>query len=314
MKGNLLILVGISGSGKSTYAHELWKENPDKYVIVNRDKIRELLFGFTEAQMDEYYRLPKLGKYEKQVTRYADTLINDGLNHGKTVIVDATNLTIKYLNSYKYWNVPVDVKVFSISLEDAIQRDLTRNRVVGQAVIEKQYARLRSLTTQLLHSPIDFEPVTFDMNRDNTPCFIFDIDGTLAHMNRETRSPYNWKKVGEDTVDIPTERVLSSISDSSCLANQYGLLNQYEIIICTGRDGVCLPETLQWLDDNKIPHSKVMIRPVGDQRPDWIVKEEMWREIAEDYYIMGMFDDRLQVVRRARALGLKVFNVEYNNF
>ncbi len=56
------------------------------------------------------------------------------------------------------------------------------------------------------------------------------------------------------------------------------------------------------------------IRPEGDQRPDWVVKEEMWRQITKDYHIRGMFDDRLQVVRRARALGLKVFNVEYNNF
>ena len=49
-------------------------------------------------------------------------------------------------------------------------------------------------------------------------------------------------------------------------------------------------------------------------RPDWVIKEEMWRDLATRYNIVGMFDDRLQVVRRARALGLKVFNVEYNNF
>ncbi len=49
-------------------------------------------------------------------------------------------------------------------------------------------------------------------------------------------------------------------------------------------------------------------------RPDWIVKEEMWEKISKHNYIIGMYDDRLQVVRRARALSLKVFNVEYNNF
>lgn len=52
----------------------------------------------------------------------------------------------------------------------------------------------------------------------------------------------------------------------------------------------------------------------GSFEPDWKIKEDMWREIAKEHYIIGMFDDRLQVVRRARALNLKVFNVEYNNF
>ena len=40
MKGNLIVTVGISGSGKSTWSHEKWIKNPSKYVIVNRDKIR----------------------------------------------------------------------------------------------------------------------------------------------------------------------------------------------------------------------------------------------------------------------------------
>ena len=53
--------------------------------------------------------LPNISKFEKQVTRNEDTLINDGLNHGKTVIVDATHLTRKYLERFKYWNVPTEV-------------------------------------------------------------------------------------------------------------------------------------------------------------------------------------------------------------
>ena len=86
------------------------------------------------------------------------------------------------------------------------------------------------------------------------------------------------------------------------------------IIICTGRDGIAKFGTEKWLEDYEIPYEDLFMREQGDSRPDWVVKEEMWRKIAENYYIVGMFDDRLQVVRRARALGLKVFNVEYNNF
>lgn len=303
-KGKLIITIGISGSGKSTWAHEQWKSNPARYTIVNRDKIREMLFGFTEGNSYQYYADPKIGGYEKQVTRYEDTLIHEGLNHGKEVIVDATNLTYPLLKRFRYWNVPTEVKVFEANLEQSIERDYARYRKVGDLVIRRQYQRFITLMNKVAKEPIDFTPTTITMNNDNDPVVIFDIDGTLAHMNRETRSPYDWHKVGEDTVDEPTALMLRHLAMNM----------DTKIIICTGRDGVCLEETKIWLGENNIPWDEIFIRNQGDQRADWIVKEEMWREIAEDYNIVGMFDDRLQVVRRARALGLKVFNVEYNNF
>lgn len=181
MQGKLIITVGISGSGKSTWAHEQWLNDPYMYVIVNRDKIRELLFGYTEQSIDMYYRLPNISKFEKQVTRYEDTLINDGLNHGKTVIVDATHLTRKYLERFKYWNVETEVMVFEVTKEVALRNDSHRTRQVGEIVITKQYNRFVSLMNDLGKNPIDFTPVTITMNLDNEKCVIFDIDGTLAH-------------------------------------------------------------------------------------------------------------------------------------
>lgn len=303
MKGKLLILAGISGSGKSTYAHELWMSDPDKYVIVNRDKVRELLFGYTEENVEMYYRLPKMSKYEKQVTRYCDTLINDGLNHGKTVIIDATNLQLKYLRQFNYWNVETELILCDVDVEIAVHRDSQRTRKVGRDVIERQYAQYRSLQTMLLKNGVAdmFNQTSIEMNPDNEGAYIFDIDGTLAHM--VDRSPYEWHRVGEDVIDTAVADTLHSMYRAG-----------FKIIICTGRDGACEEETKQWLADHKLPYHEFMIRPKGDMRPDWIVKEEMWRELAEDYNIVGLFDDRLQVVRRARALGLKVFNVEYHNF
>lgn len=310
MKGSLYIFIGISGSGKSTFAHQLWLEEPDKYVIVNRDKVRELLFGFTEENVHEYYALPKLAKYEKQVTRYCDTLIHDGLNHGKTVIIDQTNLTAKYVQAFAFWNVPTMFKMFHIDPKLAIARDAKRRRSVGEVVIERQYAQFKSLEYAIKEKGIleDFYVKTIEMNPDNPKAFIFDIDGTLAHMDRNLRSPYDWDKVGLDTVDEPTATVFDALS---LLGNDEDI----QLILCTGRDEAALDETFTWLVQNNLhEYAEFHIRPKGDMRPDWVVKEEMWRKIAGDYNIVGMFDDRLQVVRRARALGLKVFNVEYGNF
>jgi predicted kinase len=307
-KGKLIITVGISGSGKSTWAHEMWESNPEKYVIISRDKIRELLFGYTEETIDKYYAMPSISKFEKQVTGYEDTLINDALNHGRNVIIDATHLSRKYLQRFSYWNVETSILVFSIELETAIVRDLVRNRKVGDAVIQKQYNRFINLIKDLSDNPIDFTPytITEHLNPDNEAAVIFDIDGTLAHMNRDTRSPYDWHKVGEDEPD-------AAVRDMAKILNT-NLYFKTKVIICTGRDAVCINETEKWLSDNNISYSEIHFRKKGDQRADWVVKEEMWRKIADDNYIVAMFDDRLQVVRRARALGLKVFNVEYNNF
>lgn len=304
-KGNLEILVGISASGKSTYAHEKWLSDPNKYIIVNRDKIRELLFGFNEGNMEQYYSMNNISGFEKQVTRYEDTIINDALSASKTVIIDATNLNRLYIERFKYWNVPSEVLIFEGELDEAINRDSSRTRVVGENLIRKQYDRFIALIKDLAKNPVDFEPLSLVQNVDNEPCVIFDIDGTLAIMDKNLRSPYDWDKVGLDTVDVSTKYILDVVNTSTLGCR---------VIICTGRDGVCIDETEQWLKVNNIEYDEIYIRDQGDQRPDWVVKEEMWRKISEDNYILGMFDDRQQVVRRARALGLKVFNVEYNNF
>jgi len=301
----IFVTVGISNSGKSTWAHEQWAENPEKYIIVNRDKIRELLFGFTEPTIYKYYHTAKIRDFEKEVTRYEDTLINEALQSGKMPIVDATHLSRKYLERFKYWNVPVEVKYFPIMLKEAEIRNVSRERQVPSEVMVKQYNQFTGLMAELDKNPIDFTPVEFDNKPKSKYCFIYDIDGTLAHMDRKQRSPYDWHKVGLDTPDSST----ATITDIMYKAN-----SGVKVIICTGRDGVCLGDTKRWLEEYDIPYDKIHIRPEGDQRPDWVVKEEMWREIAKEHYIVGMFDDRLQVVRRARALGLKVFNVEYNNF
>jgi hypothetical protein len=38
------------------------------------------------------------------------------------------------------------------------------------------------------------------------------------------------------------------------------------------------------------------MRAEGDDRKDWIVKKEFYDEISKDYNVLGVFDDRDQVV------------------
>lgn len=297
------ITIGCSNSGKSTYAHKQWQENPGGVVIVNRDKIRELLFSYTEENVSEYYKRPDLNKLEKQVTKYEDTLINEALCEDKTVIIDATHLSEAYIKRHEYWNVPIELVWFDITLKEALTRNMSRKRQVDEDIIIKQYNKYVGLRKNLVS--YSFSPKIINQSRNLPPCIIYDIDGTIAKMTN--RSPYDWKRVGED-------KIISSVVATLDWINSIEEKFRPEVIICTGRDAGCKHETLEWLKHYKLEYNKIYFRPEGDQRPDWVVKEEMWRDITTTNYIVGMYDDRLQVVRRARALGLKVFNVEYNNF
>lgn len=301
MKNRITILIGVSGSGKSTWAHEKWLADPKNVVIVNRDKIREQLFGYTEDNIFRYYEREDISSLEKRVSRWEDTLIHEALNHGQDVIVDATHLRRAYIERFSYWNVSTMYKMFPTTLKEAEIRDMGRKRRVGAKVIQKQYSQYRVFFNSLMKSPIDFSIKTIENNPSKEDVVVFDIDGTLAHKGE--RSAYDWKLVGKDKVDEPTAKVMDMIKSSGS-----------KVIICTGRDGVALYETKRWLEMNNLNYDEIFIREEGNMRPDWLVKEEMWREIVKDYHIVGMFDDRLQVVRRARALGLKVFNVGYGNF
>lgn len=301
----ILVTIGISGAGKSTWAHEMWSTNPQLYVIVNRDKIRELLFGLTEENISDLYWNSRkdIAKREKQVTQYQDTLIQEALATGKTPIVDATHLTKKYVQGFKYWNVPVELVWFDVKPDVAFSRANNRARKVELEVINKQYAQFKTLKKQYEENPdqFDFTPVTLEQNPELDPCVLVDIDGTLAHMT--LRTPYDWHRVEEDEVDEATASLVRDLKKTDT-----------RVIICTGRDGICLRHTENWLRFNNIPYDGIFIRAHKDQRPDWVVKEEMWRKIAKMFHIEYMVDDRQQVVRRARALGLKVMNVEYHNF
>ena len=188
-KGRLKITVGISGSGKSTWAHEQWEENPTGVVIVNRDKIRELLFGFTEHTMSTYYGRGDMYKNEKQVTKYESVLIKEGLSEDKTVIVDATHLSIKYLKRFEFFNVPTEIVMFDVKADICVERDQERNRQVGFEIIAIQSNKYNSLKDNLKKEPINFTVKEIVQNPSLPMCFLLDLDGTIAHM--KDRSPYD---------------------------------------------------------------------------------------------------------------------------
>ena len=144
MTKHILVLIGISGSGKTTEARKLLEDNPN-YVRVNRDDIRAMLFGYTDKTAYQHYDRKDMGYLEVIVSGVQDKSIREGLKANKSVIIDNTNLSVKYLKDFKKYGVPVEYKIIPCDLEVAVLRDLCRDRSVGESVIRKQQKSLESL-------------------------------------------------------------------------------------------------------------------------------------------------------------------------
>jgi hypothetical protein len=57
------------------------------------------------------------------------------------------------------------------------------------------------------------------------------------------------------------------------------------------------------------------MRPKNDYRKDSLIKEEIYvNNIKNKYNVIAVYDDRDQVVKKWRELGIKCFQVDYGNF
>lgn len=131
---------------------------------------------------------------------------------------------------------------------------------------------------------------------------IVDIDGTLAKMNG--RGPFEWLRVGEDKVKEPVKMIVNLYFEKG------------RVIIFSGRDEVCRPQTEQWLSDNGIRYNRLLMRPEGNNEKDSIIKRRLYdNNIAGNYDIDFVLDDRNQVVDMWRKdLGLTCLQVDYGDF
>lgn len=134
------------------------------------------------------------------------------------------------------------------------------------------------------------------MEKSKPLAIIVDVDGTLALMS--DRSPYDWHRVKEDTVNEYVKRMVVLLS------------KDMKVIIFSGRDGVCYQDTYDWLIENNIPFDFLFMRPKGNFEKDSIIKERLYNEhVKGKYNIFAVFDDRLQVCDLWYSLGLPLFRV-----
>lgn len=144
------------------------------------------------------------------------------------------------------------------------------------------------------------------------PAVIFDLDGTLADQShrRHLAEMKKWDDYfSQVKYDLPITDVI----------NLYGILRVvnpfFKFIICSGRSDQCKADTIEWLQKYGIKYDHLFMRKETDHRPDFKVKDEIFRnEIKGKFDVFAVFDDRDQVVHMWRRHGLRCYQVAPGNF
>lgn len=287
----VILLRGLPGSGKSTYAKQMQAENPGMYKRINRDDMR--------AMLDD----GEFGKSnEKFVLKLRNHLIRTALENGKHVIVDDLNLSAKNkskieqivhdFNVEHQDNVQVEVREITTPLTTCLERDAKRKKPVGKRVIRD------------LHRQFYAGNERYRTQDSNLPkAVLCDLDGTLCLLNG--RSPYLAHDCDKDLVNQP-------IADLLKLKAQNGT----SIVLFSGRLDTYKEQTLTWLAKHEIPYTLLKMRKADDNRKDAIVKKEFFDQYVEGkYFVEFVLDDRNQVVDLWRdELRLPCFQVYFGDF
>jgi predicted kinase len=313
-----IITRGLPASGKSTFAVKMLEKLPDT-IRVERDLLRDQLYNsraYSAPEGSTPEEIAAFSQYlrdrEATITQIQRSMVEVALTAGKNVIVSDTNLRASYVKDwYKLANkfgVVAEVIDFSdVSVDECIRRDAVRDNSVGETVIRDMYKRF-FVKGKLPKVKESVEDVTAKVQPYvpvlNTPkAIIVDIDGTLAQM--QGRSPYDWHRVGEDT---PVEAVMNAVH----AASQFNR----KIIVMSGRDEACHDITKTWLTKHLgVSWHELHMRPEGDNRKDNIIKQELFdKHVRTKYHVEYILDDRDQVVKMWRAMGIPTFQVAEGNF
>lgn len=302
IKQTLYVLRGLPYTGKTDHARAWVNENPEFRVRVNLEDVGMQMYGTlnmkSQMQIETVYAL-ELAQIEVALKAHL------------SVVVDSVNLSDERINKwYKLalkYRVPVVVRDCEADLADILfEHACSDNVYMSEAVLRRMYknftnkGKLKSLPPKPETHELIVEPYEPD---DSLPgAYIFDIDSTLAQMDRENpegRSPFAYDRVDEDEVIENVARVARILGE------------HYPLLIMTGREEWCKDKSLEWLVSKaNVPVKDIFMRRDGSNVSDDEEKLFLFNEnVRGKYNVLGVFDDRLKVCRMWEQMGLTLFRV-----
>jgi phosphoglycolate phosphatase-like HAD superfamily hydrolase len=144
------------------------------------------------------------------------------------------------------------------------------------------------------------------------PCYIFDIDGTLAD------NQHRFHHI--DKPDKDWDAYFAACGGDAPIPHMVRLARDLrvaglEIVYVSGRSDVCREATLVWLAKSYLPRGQLYMRKQGDHKPDHELKVELLAQLrADGHEPIMVFDDRNRVVQAWRAVGIPCAQVAEGDF
>lgn len=300
----LIITRGLPASGKTTHARRWVNADPANRIRLNRDEIRRMLHADTGRTTN--------GLQENLITKIQQDTARQALRAGTDVIVDDTNLRGRTATDWASLASVVGasfsvVDLTHISVDEALRRNQKRphEEQVPDSVIvtmNQKFLNGRALPEPKPRDAGASEWTTYEPDHATPTAYLVDIDGTVAL--KGDRDIYDGSKAHLDTVNHDVVNVIRALHGE-----------QNRIIYMSGRSDEHRYVTEKWLIENGLPCDGLHMRKAGDHRKDSTVKHELFdQHIRNHFDVLGVFDDRNQVVEMWRAIGLTVFQVADGNF
>lgn len=315
----LVITRGLPGSGKTTFARDWVAMHRADRARINRDDLRQMM------DAGEFVK----GETEQRILAVRNSAIEGLLRRGISVVCDDTNLPNRVCRDLADLaaRCKADFRIedfTTVPLDTCIARDEMRKdkKSLSDGIIagmHMQYLRGHTLPLEFTPTPAHWgnAPALYEPDEELPLAFLCDIDGTVAL--KGDRSPFDETRVHKDR---PNSRVIEVVENHIKLG--------YQPIFLSGRTMGCYSETWNWLADN-IRYDelnavndygvveklfRLIMRPIGDNRKDSIVKRELFdQHVRREYNVRFVLDDRDQVVKMWREeLGLSCLQVAPGNF
>lgn len=294
---NKLILVqGIPGSGKSTWAKKWVEEDPIHRVRWNNDDCRKMCWPYWIPERETFIRIIK------------ESFLNAAMMAPKDIIIDDMNLNPSTIEFYetlvKNHNkvaptigqepYTIEYKLFNTPVEECIRRDALRPNPIGEKTIKEIHKKYSYYIRDVVNKEILDKRIKID---DNLPyCVLLDIDNTISYsFNR----PWYGEEAAKEMINDKVNEQLKT------LVNHF---NNVKVIIMSGRsNGDEANTTLAWFNSNNIHYDASLFRTKGDYRKGDIIKLENFNKyIKGKYNVLAAIEDDEECVKMYQEQGIFV--------
>jgi predicted secreted acid phosphatase len=156
-----------------------------------------------------------------------------------------------------------------------------------------------------------------------TKSIFVDIDGTIADIQHRVHHLTDTK---DGSVHKDWDAFYAEIEDDDPIQPTIDIVNAlwkkgYHIILITGRDAERRALTIAWLLEHKVHWDVLLMRPIGDHRPDVKIKREWLKKMRDGELILCgievpeiVIEDRKKVIDMWREEGLIALHCDVGEF